>query len=351
MANETYPLIAPGSATFAWFGDADRVDLLRWIHAGVDRTPFDRVSGTDLWVLTLSVEDGGRFEYKIGIAQGGDEHWVLDPLNPARAGDPFGENSVCRTWGYEFPVWSVLRGAPAGQIETIVLESPTFAETREERIYLPADYSKDRDHPLIVIHDGDDFDTYASLSVTLDNLIDAGDIPPVVAVLVQTNDRMGEYAKSRRHARYIVNELLPAITARYRISADATDRVLLGASLGAVAALATAFRFPGVFGGLILNSGSFILDDKTLQQRHHPVFHQTARLVKALRRAPPMPGIRAFISTGELEGLAGENRALASFLEDHGVDVLFKSTWDGHHWHNWRDQLRDGLMWVLRQTR
>ena len=22
--------------------------------------------------------------------------------------------------------------------------------------------------------------------------------------------------------------------------------------------------------------------------------------------------------------------------------------WDGHHWHNWRDQLRDGLRWVLR---
>jgi enterochelin esterase family protein len=78
------------------------------------------------------------------------------------------------------------------------------------------------------------------------------------------------------------------------------------------------------------------------------VFFRIAQLVRALRRAPPLPQTRAFVSTGELEGLAGENRALASFLRERGVDVLFKSAWDGHHWHNWRDQLRDGLRWVLR---
>jgi len=350
LAAETFPLTAPGLATFAWRGEAMRVELLRWIHAGIDRTPFVRIADTDLWLLTLNVEDGGRFEYKLGIDPGSGEYWTLDPQNPARAGDPFGENSVCRTWGYELPVWSLPQGAPTGRIETIAIESQTFSETRQERVYLPAGYGSDSAYPLVVIHDGDDFDTYADLSISLDNLIEGGDIPPIVAVLIQTSDRMGEYAKGRRHARYIVNELLPTVAARYRISTAPIDRVLLGASLGAVASLATAFRYPGVFGGLVLNSGSFILDNRKLKKRHHPVFHQTARLVMALRRAPPMPGTRAFVSTGELEGLADDNRALASFLRDHGVDVLFKSAWDGHHWHNWRDQLRDGLMWVLRPT-
>ena len=348
LAAEPFPLTAPGMATFAWRGEAERVELLRWIHAGIDRTPFVRVPETDLWLLTLGVEDGGRFEYKLGIRRDDGEHWILDPLNPARAGDPFGENSVCRTWSYEPPAWSVPQGAPAGQVETLAVDSATFGETRQERVYLPAGHDADAPYRLIVIHDGDDFDTYASLKVSLDNLIDAGDIPPVIAVLTQTKDRMGEYARARDHARYVVNELLPVVADRFRISDEPSDRVLLGASLGAVASLATAFRYPGVFGGLVLNSGSFILDDRKLKQRHHPVFHQIARLVKALRRAPPMPATRAFVSTGELEGLADENRALAEFLRTHGVDVLFKSAWDGHHWHNWRDQLRDGLMWVLR---
>jgi len=124
--------------------------------------------------------------------------------------------------------------------------------------------------------------------------------------------------------------------------------VLLGASLGAVASLSTAIRQPGVFGGLVLKSGSFILDEESLAERPHPVFHRTARFVEALRRVGDLPAMRAFVSTGELEGLADQNRALADFLRARGVDVLFRAAWDGHHWHNWRDQLRAGLMWVLR---
>ena len=45
---QTFPLIQPGVAVFAWRGEAERVDLVRWIHAGIDRNAFHRVPGTDL---------------------------------------------------------------------------------------------------------------------------------------------------------------------------------------------------------------------------------------------------------------------------------------------------------------
>ncbi|RVT82245.1 esterase family protein [Rhodobacteraceae bacterium CCMM004] len=341
------PMTAPGHVIFAWTGEAEGVDLLRWIHAGVDRVPYVRVPDTDLWVLHLPVQDGGRFEYKLAVRRHGHEHWELDPFNPNRAGDPFGENSVCRTWGYERPDWTRRTGAPAGKLEPLAVDSPTFGHARHESVYLPAGYDAQAPYPLVVIHDGLDYDSYADLTVSLDNLIGAGDIPPLVAVLIQTAHRMEEYPRGRRHARYVVDELLPTVTRRYAVSDRPRDRVLMGASLGAVASLATAFRYPGTFGGLILKSGSFIVDEEALRHRPHPVFHRTARLVRAMRRAPALTGTRAFVSTGELEGLADENRALADLLRDRGVDVQFKSAWDGHHWHNWRDQLRDGLMWVL----
>lgn len=345
------PLTEPGVVTLLWRGAADRVEVLRWIHAGIDRTPFLRLPGTDLWVLRLPAEDGGRFEYKLNIRRGPHEDWILDPLNPARASDPFGENSVCQTHGYARPEWSKPHGAPQGRFETVEVDSRTFAERRSEQVYLPHGYDPARQHPLLMIHDGEDYMSYADLSVSLDNLIAAGDIPPTVVVLVQSGDRMELYPRGRRHARYLVQELLPVVAARYAISDEAADRVLLGASLGAVASLSTAFRYPGTFGGLVLKSGSFILDQNKLENRTHPVFHRISRLVQAMRRAPNLPPTRAFVSTGELEGLADENRALASFLREHGVDVKFQSSWDGHHWHNWRDQLRDGLMWVLRPDR
>jgi enterochelin esterase-like enzyme len=341
------PLTEPGAATFLFRGEAESVELVRFI-AGADRTPFARVPGTELWMLRLSVADGGRFEYKLALRQGGEEIWINDPLNPRRAGDPFGENSVCETHGYDRPDWSKPQGAPAGRIETVEVPSATFGETRSEQVYLPATYDPHAIYPLVVIHDGADFVAYADLAVSLDNLIAAGDIPPVIAALVQSRDRMGEYPRARRHARYLVQELLPALGARYPLSLESRDRILLGASLGAVASLSTAFRYPGLFGGLVLQSGTFILDRDKLSTRPHPVFHTTARLTRALGRAGDLPETRAFVSTGELEGLADENRALASFLHERGADVLFKSAWDGHHWHNWRDQLRDGLTWVLR---
>ena len=342
------PLAESGALTFLHHGQADAVQLLRWIRAGVDRHDFARVPETDLWHLRVPARDGGRFEYKLNVVNGHD-HWMLDPLNPHRAGDPFGENSVAMGLGYARPEWSKDLGAPRGHIEPIAVASPTFGVTRTEQVYLPHGYDRDAPYPLVIIHDGSDYDDYAALTVSLDNLVARGDIPPVIAVLIQAGDRMDEYPRGRRHARYVAEELLPALEDAYKLSHEPADRVLLGASLGAVASLATAFRFPGTFGGLILKSGSFVLDPVKLRHRPHPVFHRVAKLVEAMRRAPALPSTRAFVSTGELEGLADDNRAMAAFLRERGVDVLFRSSWDGHHWQNWRDQLRDALMWTLRR--
>ena len=347
LAQNAFPLVRPGEVVFAWHGRADRVELVRWIHAGGSRQAFHRMPGTDLWITRLAVEDGGRFEYKLAVGHDSHEELILDPLNRLRAGDPFGENSVCRTYGYERPDWTLPRGAPAGEVRPFEIDSTVFGQRRHEQIYLPHGYRADAPYPVVIIHDGQDYQNFADLSVSLDNLIADGVIPPILALLIQTQDRMGEYPGGRRHARYLVKDVMPVLTARYAVSADPADRVLLGASLGAVASISTAFRYPGVFGGLILKSGTFILDRSKLEGRTHPVFHRVARLVRALQRAPKLPQTRAFVSTGELEGLAEDNRALAEFLRKHGVDVLFKSAWDGHHWHNWRDQLRDGLVWTL----
>jgi enterochelin esterase-like enzyme len=351
VSDVTSPLAEPGILTFLWRGEACRVELLRWIHSGVDRQRFQSLPGTNLWTLRLPVEDGGRFEYKLNVISNDGEAWILDPMNPNRAGDPFGENSVAMTYGYTRPAWSVERNAPRGAIEALEVESVVFESMRTENVYLPHGYDPARRYPVVVIHDGGEFDEYGDLTISLDNLIEWGDIPPLVAVLSQAGDRMSEYPRGRRHARYVVGELLPAVTGAYSISERIEERVLLGASLGAVASLATAFRFRGVFGGLILKSGSFVLDPKKLEHRSNPVFSRVAELVRAMRRAPELPHTRAFVSTGELEGLASENRALAELLRDGGVEVLFKSSWDGHHWHNWRDHLLDALTWVLRSDR
>jgi enterochelin esterase-like enzyme len=347
LAYHDLPITETGAATFVFRGEAARVEIVLFA-ANAPREDFLRVPGSDLWILRLPVEDDGRFEYRLAVHRDGGEEWILDPANPHRAGDPRDETSVCSTHGHHRPAGSDANDALAGRIETVEITSETFGETREEQVYLPPGYDPKGIYPLVVIHDGADLADYGNLATSLDDLIAAGDIPPVVAALAQTRDRMGDYPRARRHSRYLVTELLPVLAARYALSILPQDRVLLGANLGAVASISTAFRYPGVFGGLVLKSGAFILDRGKLSRRPHPVFHKTARLARALQRAGTLPGTRAFVSTGELEGAASERRALATFLQERGVDVLSGSAWDGRRWRNWRDQLRDGLTWVLR---
>ena len=115
---------------------------------------------------------------------------------------------------------------------------------------------------------------------------------------------MGEYARGRRHARYLAGELLPTLCARFALSERPEDRVLLGASLGAVDSLATAFRYPGVFGELVLQSGTFILDKSALERRPNPASHRAAPLMRAAKRAAHLPATRAFVSGGRRHLLA-----------------------------------------------
>ena len=247
LYRQEFPLAEPGTLTFAWRGQADHVELVRWIHGGGDRRPFAQLAGTDLWLLRLPVEDGGRFEYKLAIGRHGREELIVDPLNPARAGDPFGENSVAGTLGYERPdVEPAARGAGGADRGDRGSRAAPSARRAACGSICRRGTTRSGRYPLVVIHDGDDFVTYADLPVVLDNLIHAGEIPPVIAALVQTRDRLGEYSGGRQHP------ALPGATTccrrwrrAWRISEAPGERVLLGASLGAVASLVTAFRYPG----------------------------------------------------------------------------------------------------------
>lgn len=333
--------------TFVFRGEADAVHLRRWIDGTGDGLPLERMAGSDLWHLRLPVPAGARFEYKLDVVRGGSGEWINDPLNPLLATDPFGANSVCHTFGYETPVWSLPDpAAPAGRIVELRLPGPAFGEERRLRAYVPAGFAEDRCYPLLIVHDGEDFIAHAGLATVLDNLIHRGDLPPVVAALTQARDRTAEYAGNSRHADFLLEELLPFLRAHFPLRGDRAGLVLVGASLGAVASLAAAWHHPGTFGGLVLLSGSFILDRELLRDRD-PLFGRIADFVDALREDRRDLAERVFVSCGRYEGLTGQNRALARFLEQEGADVLLSEPHDAHHWQNWRDQMLAGLTWTL----
>jgi len=194
LAGKSFPLAEGSSITFVYRGEAEAVHLKHWVFGLPASQSLNRLDGTDLWYLTLELPAGSRVEYKLEVVRGGRGEWIEDPLNPNRARDPFGANSVAHGSGYQVPEWIAPDPeAPRGKLDEIRFDSQVFGR-RGVALYLPARYRRTRRYPLLVVHDGHDYLAYASLGTILDNLIHRREIPDLIVALTTSPNRLGEYA-------------------------------------------------------------------------------------------------------------------------------------------------------------
>jgi enterochelin esterase family protein len=346
VSRHDFPLVDEESVTFVFRGDADAVYLHIWISGLDTAQPFQAIAN-GLWAATIDLPPGSRIEYKFEVEHHGHRELIVDPLNPVLAHDPFGANSVCQGWGYERPDWTLEKEeSHRGRLEGMAIKSRVFQDTRPVQVYLPASFRDNRVYPLLVVHDGSDYRHFAALQTVLDNLVHRLEIPPLIVAMTQSPDRLKEYAGNDRHADFLARELLPALQDRYPL-VDAPDhRALLGASFGGVAALHAAWAHQGLWGRLLLQSGSFAFSDIGRHNRG-PVFDPVVRFMNAFRDDPGQPAERMYLSCGIYESLIYENRSLLPRLQAQGIDVTLEEARDAHNWENWRDRLRNGLSWLF----
>jgi enterochelin esterase-like enzyme len=347
LSSHTFPMVEDRHVTFVFRGDADAVKLRHFIYGLPTAQPFHRVPHTNLWYFALDLPHGSRIEYKLEIQRGDHTEWIRDPLNQHLAHDPFGSNSVCQGLGYERPAWTHHNPeSRPGTLEEHYLHDTPFGNTRRVTVYLPARFRRSRRYPLLVVHDGGDYLSYASFKTVLDNVIHNLESAELIVALTHPADRMIEYPDHQPHCRFLSEKLLPFMEERYPLLAQPQARGLMGASFGAVASLATAWRYPGVWGRLLLQSGSFAFTDIG---HHHrgPAFDRVVEFVNEFRKNPGKPSERVFVSCGTYESLIYENRSMVPLLQDTGMSVRYVEARDGHNWENWRDRLRVGLSWLF----
>ncbi len=345
-----FPIVEADGVTFVWRGTADAVRLRHWVYGLPASQSFRQLGGTDLWYLTIDLPEKSRVEYKIEILRGRFVEWIEDPLNPKRARDPFGANSVCHTRGYESPEW-IERDpdAPEGKLDELTIPSIAYGRPVRVTMYTPARFRPTRTYPLLVVHDGPDYLRYSGLANVLDNLTHRLEVPGIVAALLHPENRLEEYVDHEPHARFVAEELLLRLEHLYPLERRPAARCLMGASLGAVASFSTAVRYPEVFGRLLLQSGSFAfsdLGDAGVRDRG-PTFEPIVGFVNRYRRQPIHVAERVFMSCGTYESLIYENRSFVPLLQSAGMDVRWVEARDGHNWENWRDRLREGLSWLF----
>jgi enterochelin esterase-like enzyme len=348
LARNEVPIVEGVRNTFLYRGEADEVFVVHRIFGLPDHLPLRRLRGTDLWYAVLELPEGSRVEYQLEVVRGGQRARMNDPLNPRVANSPVGSSSVLYAHGHVVPDWTVFdpEARPGSLVDMVV---PSRALRRDARVtlYLPARFRRSAQYPLLIVHDGGDYLGYADAKTVLDNLIHRLDVAELVAAFVYPGDRLAEYANSAAHARYLTAELLPRLEAELPLVAKPGGRCLMGSSFGAVASLATAYRYPEVYGSLLVQSGSFVFTDIGNDHGGGPPFEPVVRFINRYRAAPRRVAGRMFVSCGVYEPLIIPNRSMVPVFESAGMTVRYVEARDGHSWENWRDRLQAGLSWIF----
>jgi enterochelin esterase-like enzyme len=286
---------------------------------------FARADGGGHWELEYRRAQVDRMEYRIEV----DGDSICDPHNPLRAPGAFGDKSVVEFPGYEPPRWlQAPDPAPATPIaERAALWSPPDTDPREPL-------------PLLVAHDGSEYERLSGLTKLVGHAIATNRLPPCRVALLDPHERDESYSASARYARGLASTL-PQL-------APATATAGVGASLGALALLHARWLHPGAFGALMLQSGSFFRQRWDRQESGFPRFRRISRFVgQVLNAGSAAAPIPVTITCGAPEENLTNNRAVASALRRQGHDVALHVNRDGHNYVGWRDALDPHLTELL----
>jgi len=203
--------------------------------------------------------------------------------------------------------------------------SRIFRNSRLLRAWLPPGYddtqNAERKYPVFYLNDGQNlFDRATAFAgvewevdETADRLIREGTVSPLIIVGIDhaTKDRFREYmphrslqpvmlrVQGKHYPDFLIKEVMPFVSSRYRVAAGAQNTGLGGSSLGALISHYTAMARPGVIGRLLLESPSLWASNR-----------QLIRESRAVRRWPE----RIFLAAGTAE--AGREDKNQSVVDD-----------------------------------
>jgi enterochelin esterase-like enzyme len=296
-----------------------------------EQATFARDGGD--WVLRLTPPPVARLEYQLELvhADGGTE-LVCEPGNPHRAPGAFGEKSVVLLPEYEPPAWLDADGVP-GEVVELAPRGRGLRANVGVRIWSPPGDPA----PLLVAHDGPEYDRLAGLTRYAAAMIAAGLVPPHRVAMLAPGHRDEWYSGSALYARALCTDVLPVLGEAHR-------PVGMGASLGGLAMLHAHVRCP--FAGLFLQSGSFFLPRYDAHESRFPRYRRVVRVTRELHREAGRP-VPATLTCGIAEENVYNNRAMAKALAQQGFDTEFHEVPDMHNYTGWRDALHPHLTNLL----
>lgn len=309
-----------------------------------------------VWATSMRRPAVDRLEYQFEVEYAdGSRHLTLDPHNPLRTPGPFGDKSVVEFPGYRPPAWLDTTASLGGRFLKLDVISDLLGSTICVWLWASPGLGVEHEAPLLIVHDGPEYDRYSSLLRFIGAMVAAGRLPALRVVLVPPVDRNEHYAASPLYARALSRELVPVFDWLAPQPPRRRDgrawRIGIGASLGALAMLHAHRRDPALFGALFLQSGSFFQRRTDGQESGFFRFDRVAGFVDNLvsTRSWPIP-IPVGMTCGTVEENLVNNRRVRDALALQGYPVAFAEQRDAHNWVAWRDSFNPHLVDLVKRA-
>ncbi|GAB4154213.1 MAG: hypothetical protein Fur0021_20610 [Candidatus Promineifilaceae bacterium] len=264
--------------------------------------------------------------------------------------------------------------ATVTQVTLADFHSAHLQNERDLVVLLPSLYEKHSRvrFPVLYVNDGQDIGQLR-LHETLARLVQRKRIRPLIVVAIPSNaNRLHEYGtavaanaqglgtQAAAYARFVVEEVMPAINANFRTLTTPTDTAILGASLGGLSAFDIAWNYPEQFGTVGVLSGSFwwrAAPTETVMTPNALITHNIVRC------STFRPGFRAWFEAGTRDERDDRDRnGVIDAIQDttelideleklgyrRGVDVVYQEINGGqHNYDTWAKALPDFLEWAF----
>ena len=250
-------------------------------------------------------------------------------------------------------------GVPQGK----VTQMPAFTTskvfpgtTRDWWLYVPAQYDAAKPASVMIFCDGGGFvkaDGNFRVPTVFDNLIAAGDMPVTIGIFINPgvfpaadpkakprSNRSFEYdSLGDAYARFLIEEILPAVKKDYNLSDNPEDRALCGNSSGGICAFTAAWERPDAFRKVVSHIGSF-------------TNIRGGYVYPALIRKTDKKPLKVFLEDGEndLDNQFGNwplaNQDMAAALKFAGYDFKFIMGKGTHNTKHAGSIFPDTLRWI-----
>ena len=299
--------------------------------------------------------DGGHSGRHGGSIFPDSAKWIYADPSPTQKFDPLAPDIP----DYPFTADSERQdAAPRGKVSKHIHESKIFEGTkREYHVYVPAQYKADTPACVMIFQDGHAYlkeDGDVRATIVFDNLIHKGEMPVTIGIFVNPGHRGDEFPENRwrannrsyeydslgdQYARFLLEELLPAVGKKYNLSTKAEDRAICGASSGGICAFTAAWERPDAFSKVYSMIGSFT------NIRGGNIYPSW------IRKTAPKP-IRVFLEGGEndLNNSHGDwplgNLQMAAALKHMNWDYRFVFGKGKHNLRHGGTLLPEALRWL-----